>query len=380
MKNRDCQAFSSKLCHKNDVVSQSIDTVMTTNKIFVPHKLHSILDNLLSKCWVEVKKMLKDRTKRSSKYYPDIPCVVSKSLISKYQRNKKCKSVKNLVIPICGDKGRQIKLDSNNRIRIPAIFKKETIEIFPLKPIFGFICCVEFFKKNKQWFVSYTYKTPNLSLKTEGFVGVDRNARGNVATLSDPQNGNVLRIGPDVKLWKDNLKNRKSKLQRKEAKCLLKKFNRKQSNRTKDINHKVSKKIVDYAVKHRRTIVLENLGKIKNSKKCGRFVQKSNWSFYQLENFIKYKSALSGIPVVYINPRNTSKSCSRCGYINDVNGKVFKCKFCGHKDHRDSNAGFNIANLAKKELNDLTGNERELPAGLIDDPQTCKGEINSCLS
>jgi hypothetical protein len=54
--------------------------------------------------------MLADRSLSSSKYFPDVPCVVSKSLISKYQKNPKCKRVRNLVIPVCGDKGKQIKL------------------------------------------------------------------------------------------------------------------------------------------------------------------------------------------------------------------------------------------------------------------------------
>ncbi len=48
--------------------------------------------------------VLRNRDESSSKYYPEIPCVVSKSLIAKYQRNHKCKAVSNLVIPICGDK------------------------------------------------------------------------------------------------------------------------------------------------------------------------------------------------------------------------------------------------------------------------------------
>jgi putative transposase len=371
------KAFSSKLGNKDDVVIETKHTMLVTNKSVVPHKFHSILDALLSKCQKNVKLMLADRSKNSSKYYDDIPCVVSKSLITKYQKNKKCRAVKACVIPICGDKGKQVKLESNNKLRIPSITKKETIDITPLKPIVGHIRSVEFFKRNSDWFVSYTYETPITPIETTGFVGVDRNARDNVATLSDIDSGKVIRIGPDVKLWKDNLKKRKAKLQRKGAKCLLKKINRKQSNRTKDINHKVSKQIVDYAVNHRKSIVLEDLGKIKNSKKCGRYVQKSNWAFFQLETFIKYKASLYGIPVIYVNPAFTSKTCSRCGSINDVNGKKFVCS-CGHKDHRDANASFNIGIRGKQSCDGITDNVRELSAGLIDDSQTSKGEVSVC--
>lgn len=350
--------------------------MIITNKSKVPGKFKSLLDNLLSRCQKTVKLMLLDRTKSSTKYYPNLPSVVSKGLVSKYQKNKKCKAIKSCVIPICGDKGKQVKLESNNSIRIPCITKKESIPIRPLKPIIGHIRSVEFFKRKGVWYISYTYNTLVNSIQTNGYIGVDRNVRDNVATLADIESGKVLRLGPDVKLWKDNLKRRRAKLQRKGAKCLLKKINRKQSNRTKDINHKVSKQIVDYAVKHRKIIVLENLGKIKNSKKCGRYVQKSNWAFFQLETYIKYKSSLYSIPVIYVHPAYTSKICSRCGSINDVQGKRFKCKECGHKDHRDANSSFNIGMRGKLQ-DGITDNERELSAGLTDDSLTSTGEINN---
>ena len=42
------------------------------------------------------------------------------------------------------------------------------------------------------------------------------------------------KVGPDIKGWKDNFKNRKRKLQRKGAKVLLKKINRKQRTKKEE--------------------------------------------------------------------------------------------------------------------------------------------------
>ena len=104
----------------------------------------------------------------------------------------------------------------------------------------------------------------------------------------------------------------------------------------------MSRSIVDFADKHCSAIVLEDLGKISKKGKAKRYVQKSQWSFYQLETFIKYKATLLGIPIFYVNPAYTSQVCSRCGSVNSPNGKKYRCS-CSHFDHRDSNAAFNIS-------------------------------------
>jgi len=269
--------------------------------------------------------------------------VLAKSLISKYQKNKKIKTVHHLVLPICGDKGKQIKLIKNG-IRVPSIFKKAIIQApFP-KPIVGHIRQVEFFKRNKQWFMSYSYDTPCLLQDIPlSYLGVDRNATGNVATIADSTTGKVMVLGCDVSKVTENYRNRRKNLQKKQAKRALVRIKRKQSNRIKDINHKVSRAIVDYAKEHRSAIALEDLGNISKKGKAKKYVQKSQWSFYQLEIFLNYKAALLGVPICYISPRYTSRICSRCGSLNLPNGKRYECESCGHFDHRDVNAAFNIS-------------------------------------
>ena len=335
------QNFISKLGYKHDVIDKKEPTMCLTFKVVVPHYLTPILDDLYKKASICVSRMLEDRTKSSSKYYKEIPCVLAKSLIAKYQRNKKLKQIKNLVLPVCGDKGRQVKIEADG-IRIPAFFKKKVIPITFPKPIVGFIRQVEFFKRDGRWFMSYSYNTPaSQEQKIHGFIGVDRNSVGNVVVCADIKTGKVRKFGSSTAEITKNFRNRRRKLQKKGAKNALVSIRRKQSRRIKDINHKVSRSIVDYAKSHRSAIVLEDLSNVSKGK-AKRYVQKSQWSYYQLETYILYKAALLGVPVFFVNPAYTSQVCSRCGNINKPNGKNYKCS-CSHFDHRDSNAAFNIS-------------------------------------
>lgn len=75
-----------------------------------------------------------------------------------------------------------------------------------------------------------------------------------------------------------------------------------------------------------------------------------NTSFYQYISMLEYKSMLNDKFFTKINPRYTSKSCSKCGTINEtltLKDRVFKC-VCGYENHRDTNASINILNRGLK--------------------------------
>jgi len=43
------------------------------------------------------------------------------------------------------------------------------------------------------------------------------------------------------------------------------------------------------------------------------------WSFRQLRAFVVYKAQRAGMPVLFVDPRHTSRPCSRCGYVEKKN-------------------------------------------------------------
>ena len=120
----------------------------------------------------------------------------------------------------------------------------------------------------------------------------------------------------------------------------------------KDIDHKLSRKVVDYALKNKLKIVVEKLTHIRSGAKKGKGSRAGNrlvnsWSFYRLQSFIEYKAKELGIPFEKINPHYTSQECSFCTVIGSRDKENFVCNnkhCCVYKKERnaDINAAFNV--------------------------------------
>ena len=116
------------------------------------------------------------------------------------------------------------------------------------------------------------------------------------------------------------------------------------SNFKDTCNHKYSRAIINFAVAQKAEyIVIENMSGISEN---NLFLK--NWSYYDLQNKIKYKAAEVGIKIKMIDPQYTSRRCSKCGHINtektdaDAN-RMFICEECGTRTNFDYNAAKNIA-------------------------------------
>ena len=186
----------------------------------------------------------------------------------------------------------------------------------------------------------------------EGFLGVDLGI-AKIATTSDGK----YYSGAKVK----NLRRRHFKLRQKlqakgtkSAKRLLKRRRRRESRFAADVNHCIAKRLVQVAKGTNRAIVLEDLKGIRERAKKGtrKTVSKtmrqalSSWAFYQLRQFIEYKARAAGVQVIYVDPRNTSRTCSKCGHIDKKSRRDqehFVCSACGHALNADINAALNIS-------------------------------------
>lgn len=215
------------------------------------------------------------------------------------------------------------------------------------------------FKKKIKVSLIFEAPTPQV-VQGDHIVGIDRGLY-NIVVLSDGQ----VFSSQQVRKAKRKFLYVKRQLQAKgtrSAKRLLRKRSGREKRFSSNINHVISKWLVGLPYD---IFVLEDLTGIRKQKK-GRKVNGwlSNWTFFQLEQYLSYKAEGLGKQVVFVDARYTSQKCSSCGTIskNNRNKSQYNCASCGYCNHADCNAAINIKNnyflsIAEKSMEQALVNE-----------------------
>ena len=204
--------------------------------------------------------------------------------------------------------------------------------------------------RDKEWFLFTTVDVPDQKEKEAvEWIGVDMG----LVAIAQTSDGTRF-AGSTVNSRRARNARLRRKLQKKgtkAAKRLMRRRRRKEQRFAADVNHQISKKIVGAAQRTESGIALEDLkgvrARVRASKKQRRSLH--SWSFGQLQGFILYKAKRAGVPVRFVDPRNTSRTCGACGCVDKRNRKsqaAFRCVACGHTDNADSNAAENIRRAA----------------------------------
>lgn len=111
---------------------------------------------------------------------------------------------------------------------------------------------------------------------------------------------------------------------------------------TDHITNVASRRVIDIAETHSPCqIQLEDLTHLRETVDDA----KHDWPYAMIQEQIVYKAQEHGIPVVTVDPRDTSRKCRKCGAVDTESrsGAQFKCIDCGYEVHSDVNAAINIA-------------------------------------
>lgn len=182
-----------------------------------------------------------------------------------------------------------------------------------------------------------------------GWLGVDLGIV-NIAATSD----GTRFASADLNGYRARAMRLRRKLQRKGTKAanrLLAKRRRKERRFAHHVNHCVSKQIVAAAERTARGIALEDLEGIRERVRASRALRRrlARWAYADLQLKIDYKARRVGIPVCYVDPRNTSRECRACGHAERANRRtrdIFACRACGHVADADVHAACVIAGRA----------------------------------
>ncbi len=197
------------------------------------------------------------------------------------------------------------------------------------------------------WYLHLTqHKPAPTPAAPGGYVGVDLGIV-NLATTDDGQTFSGARVTA-VRQRRFAHRRRLQQRHTRRSRAHLRTLARKEARFQRDVNHCISKALVAKASRDCKALALEDLTGIR-ARVTVRHEQRrerESWAFYQLRAYISYKSKAAGIPVVLVDPRNTSRTCFACGHCAKGNRRSqshFCCLSCGHVAVADVNAARNIA-------------------------------------
>lgn len=127
------------------------------------------------------------------------------------------------------------------------------------------------------------------------------------------------------------------------ARLKVARMHEKIANARLDFMHKAA----NYILSNYSLVALEKLHVQKMAmQKYGKSIYDAGWSIFT--NILCYKAEEAGSKVVFADPQNTSKECSRCGKIveKSLHERTHACSFCGFSLDRDINAAINILKRA----------------------------------
>lgn len=214
------------------------------------------------------------------------------------------------------------------------------------------------YNKYEGWSINFILdkECKNITLNKNNLMSIDLGEK-RVATTFDEKNTitysgkelmSLTRLRNKVdgkikkKISKCKKKSRKHKKHQKAKRKIIKRIKHKQ----KDILHKYSRFIVNYAINNDiGNIVIGDNANTHNKTNLGKTNQRVQQNpEQQLKDFIIYKyNSVSGLTKVKPEPY-TSRTCPKCGMIKECSpkGRIFTCEHCNFTFDRDGVGATNI--------------------------------------
>jgi len=273
--------------------------------------------------------------------------------LSRFPREKKPHKYYSLVYPQSGWKilAREIRAKSGNKKRLVVrlsnlgTFKLIVHRDFPLEKVKR--VAVKLTRSGKVYvsFIVEDYEFPKLP-NTGKAVGIDVG----IEKLLVTSDGEYL---PNLRPYERALK----KVKRLHKALSRKKFLSKNWFKAKmklarayehlaDLRRDLYMKLGRYFAEHYDVVVMEDISVKQLIGKSGRRMRMRlhDVAIHELRSIVKYQVEKHGKEFILVDPRNSSKTCAKCGYVKDdltLNDRIFSCPRCGWTADRDYNSALN---------------------------------------
>jgi putative transposase len=119
------------------------------------------------------------------------------------------------------------------------------------------------------------------------------------------------------------------------------------NNQANDYLHKITDQLINSGY---TSFAVEKL-QIQNMMKNHHLAKSINYaSWNRFFQYLSYKAESAGMKVIEVDPRETSKTCSNCGNLQNMplSKRIYFCEGCGLTEDRDINASINILAKARE--------------------------------
>ena len=182
-------------------------------------------------------------------------------------------------------------------------------------------------------------------------VGIDRGLRF-LAVSYDEQGKTKFVSGKKIATKRHKFQEVRKQLQAKgtkSAKRKLKAISGRENRWMSDVNHQISKTLVQKYGKDTLFVLGDLAGVSFEESNLSRTAKQNydlrSWSFYQLEQFLTYKAHENRSEVLKVSAKYTSQRCPKCGIIRKANRDhhkhLYSCQ-CGYKSNDDRIGVMNI--------------------------------------
>jgi IS605 OrfB family transposase len=184
---------------------------------------------------------------------------------------------------------------------------------------------------------------------TDSVVGVDLGERAIYAAAEVDSDGTVesveIRTGDEFRHHRERLTEQYEERTANGDLAAVKELRGQRERYTKQVAHEVSEQVTALgAAGDPSTIVLEDLTGYRDTADDPIH----DFPYALIQEYICYKATDKGLPVVTVDPADTSTTCRKCGTqtASARDGIEFRCPDCGYEVHADVNAAINIAQRA----------------------------------